>query len=90
MSTEDYDKYGVRLDGLRQLLIWNSKHLRQVPSTKPRSDVVVMPLQPAATQHQVQVENRPEVKPSEEPETNLDLEIQEIRQSEVEKQDTCT
>ena len=26
--TEDYDKYGVRLDGLRQLSIRNRKHLQ--------------------------------------------------------------
>ena len=47
-----------------------------------------MPLQPAVTQHQVQVKYWPEEKPNEEPETTPDPEIEEIGQSEVEKQDT--
>merc|ERR1711994_525357 len=45
VSTEDYDKYGIRLDRSRQLSISNRKHLRQVPSTTPREDIAVIPPQ---------------------------------------------
>ena len=46
VSTEDYDRYGIRLDGSRQLSIRNRKHLRQIPSSTPQRDVAVAPHQP--------------------------------------------
>ena len=46
VSTEDYDRYGIRLDGSRQLSIRNRKHLCQIPSSTPRRDVALAPHQP--------------------------------------------
>ena len=46
VSTEDYDRYGIRLDGSRQLSIRNRKHLRQIPSSTPRRDIALEPHQP--------------------------------------------
>ena len=59
VSTEDYDRYGIRLDGSRQLSIRNWKHLRQVSDSTPRRDMVVMPPQPPTSHHQIQPETRP-------------------------------
>ena len=52
VSTEDYDRYGIRLDGSRQLSIRNRKHLRQIPGSTPRKDVAVAPHQTQPSREQ--------------------------------------
>ena len=89
MSTEDYDRYGMRLDGSRQLSMRNRKHLRQVPSSTPRRDVAMMPPQPPTSHHQIQPENRQVEKQRKESQPSPDLDRQEVVQSEPKEKETA-
>ena len=69
-------------------MIRNRKHLRQVPNTTPRRDIVVMPPQPLATQHHIPMDSQPVEKPSDEPQTYPDLDRKEIIRSEPRERET--
>ena len=89
MSTEDYDRCGIRLDRSRQLSIRNRKHLRQVPNSTPRRDVVVMLPQPPTSHHQIQPETRQVEGQHEVVQPSPDPDRQETVQPEPEKKETA-